>query len=975
MLSMRALLKGFKLSLISYVSLAFVFFLLVSTSTLVTVNYYRTSTLAFEAALAQFDHAIKLEKQNFKKYLKPAAFRLSLHARKNKWQDFSAYQKNSNLLYELANYIAIDPLSNAIHIGFKNGNFVSVRQLLNARDRRQSQAPQDARFLFEVQEYSPDGLSKVKLTFLNSQQEAIAPPTVTSTSYKIFDRPWYRKGLMAKEIALVAPYQEYEEEHRIISLVLNGKNSEVVHAIDLNVLAVSELMQASHVTDRDLQVLISSEDEILAYQFSGELKLSEMGKPVASANKHGYQAIVNFANKDENQAGLNELVLNGEVWVAKVALLNPNANIGTKLLIAAPKVKILDSAKKSLFGELVLSGVVILLFIPFTWLFARVLVRPLKRLLQNTHQLAGLHFNQVSLGHSFIAELSELEQDVLAVSHSLEDTFSILSMLAKERNINVLAEKICSQACGMLKADAAFIFLSDEGTELKLKPAFAWGNNQALDLEQFTPIDLGQELVEYVEIFLQGEVQFLSLSKSLKVSLVKENIYQNNQDVYTLFIPLLDREEKIKGLLGFNFTREISPFERGQYIGIAKALSEFISVAIEGNALFESQKQLMKSFIRLIAGAIDTKSPYTGAHCQRVPTLTMMLAEEATKSEQANLDSFTLSDEQWSELKIAAWLHDCGKVTTPENVVDKATKLETIYNRIHEVRMRFEVLHRDAHIDSLQKIIAGEDKVLAEKYLAQEISALKDDFAFIAQCNLGEEMISADAVTRIGEISQRKWLRYFDDTLGLSSAERARKPVTNAQLPIEESLLADKAEHCIEHMDCDLPQEFHSKFTMEVPKYRFDLGELNNLAISRGTINDEERYIINHHIVQTIEMLEQLPFPDNLKRVPEIAGAHHEHLNGKGYPKGLKGDEISIEARILAIADVFEALTASDRPYKDAKSLSQSIAIMDYMRKTEHIDNDLFELFLSSGVYMDYAKQFLKKEQIDKVDIKQYLSS
>ncbi len=972
---MKGLLPGIKLSLISYVSLALIFFLFFSAGTLVTVNYFRTSNLAFEAALEQFDHAIKLEKQSFKKHLTPVSFRLNLHARKNKWQDFSAYQKNPNLLYELANYLAIDPLSNAVHIGFKNGNFVSVRQLLNARDRRQSLAPQEASFLFEVQEYSPDGASKVTVTFLNNQQEVIAPPTVTSTSYTIFDRPWYIEGLTAKEIALVAPYQEYEEQHRIISLVLSGKNSKVVHAIDINVSAVSELMQVSHVTDGDLQVLMSSKNKVLAYQLSGDLKLSDMGKPIASENKQAYQAIVNFTNEEENQAGLNELTLNGQVWVAKVALLHPRDNVSTKLLIAAPKEKILNSAKQSIFDGLVLSSAIILIFIPFTWLFARVLVRPIKRLLQNTHQLAGLHFNQVSLGHSFITELSELEQDMSAVSHSLEDTFAILSMLAKERNINVLAEKICSQACNMLKADAAFIFLPDKERELSLRPSFAWSDKQVLDVKQFTAIDLAQEFSEYVEIFMQGEVQFLPLSDGLKVSLIKENVYRTSQDIYALYIPLVDREEQVKGLLGFSFTREFSSFEREKYIGIAKALSEFISVAIEGNELFESQKELMKSFIRLIAGAIDTKSPYTGAHCQRVPTLTMMLAEEAIKSTQANLDSFKLSDEQWGELKIAAWLHDCGKVTTPENVVDKATKLETIYNRIHEVRMRFEVLHRDAHINSLQKVIAGEDKAIAKKYLTHEISALEDDFAFIAQCNLGDENISPEVVERINDVGKRKWLRYFDDTLGLSSAEKERKPTANSQLPIEEFLLADKAEHYIEHIKGELPQDSQSQFSMEIPKYRFNLGELNNLAIARGTINEEERYIINHHIVQTIEMLEQLPFPENLKRVPEIAGAHHEQLNGKGYPKGLKGDEISIEARILAIADVFEALTASDRPYKEAKSLSQSIAIMDYMRKTEHIDNDLFELFLSSGVYMTYAKQFLNKEQIDEVDIKQYLSS
>ncbi|PKG82739.1 chemotaxis protein [Colwellia sp. 75C3] len=972
---MKGLLKGFKLSLTSYVSLAFIFFLFISAGTLVAVNYYRMSVFAFEETLQQFDRAIKLEAQSIRKHLTPVYFRLKLQTNVDKWQYFSAYQNNTTLLFELANYIAIDPLSIAVHVGFKNGNFVSVKKLLNEFDRQQYQAPSDAHFAFEVLEYFPNGESKSTRNFLNFQLEVIGSTIVGNSTYEIFNRPWYVKGLNAKEISVVAPYQEYQEQHRMISLVLSDREAKVVHAVDINVLALAELMKLSNVTDSDVQIILSTENEILAHQRSGDFHLDSVNDPAIGFSAQDKRAIKNFAKSHLNQVGLSEVYLSGELWMAKIALLNPIDKASTKLFIATPKAKVITSVKESLFDELLISCLIILLFIPFTWLFSGVIVRPVHRLLKNTHKLAGLQFSQVSSGDSFIEELNELEQDMLAVSNSLQNTFSIINMLAKEKNMKVLAEKICSQACEMLKADAALIFLTDKDTEGKLLPCFAWGHKASLAIEQFSPIDLSQELMVNVESFLQGKVQFSSLSSSIKESLIQGEIYQQSDRPYSLFLPLIDRDEKINGLLGFSFTEDLSLFEREQYSGIATALSKYISVAIEGSELFESQKELMKSFIQLIAGAIDIKSPYTGAHCQRVPTLTMMLAEEATKSKKTSLKDFTLTHEQWGELKISAWLHDCGKVTTPENVVDKATKLEAIYNRVHEVRMRFEVLRRDAQVQSLQQIIAGENQVIAQQYLAKEMLALEDDFAFIAQCNLGEEMMSAQAVDRINQISQRKWLRYFDDSLGLSSAEKERMPATKVQLPVEEFLLADKDEHCIEHIASHLPAESDSTFTMEIPEYRFNLGEVNNLSITRGTINNEERYIINHHIVQTIEMLEQLPFPENLKRVPEIAGAHHEQLNGKGYPKGLKGDEISIESRILTIADIFEALTASDRPYKTAKTLSQSIAILDHMRKTEHIDNDLFELFLSSGVYTDYANKFLSKDQIDTVDINQYLSN
>jgi HD-GYP domain-containing protein (c-di-GMP phosphodiesterase class II) len=160
---------------------------------------------------------------------------------------------------------------------------------------------------------------------------------------------------------------------------------------------------------------------------------------------------------------------------------------------------------------------------------------------------------------------------------------------------------------------------------------------------------------------------------------------------------------------------------------------------------------------------------------------------------------------------------------------------------------------------------------------------------------------------------------------------------------------------------------------MEVPEYERNLGELYNLSVTKGTLTIEERYKINEHIIMTIKMLENIPFTRNLRKVPEYAGGHHETMIGTGYPRKLSKEQLSIPARIMAIADIFEALTAADRPYKKAKTLSESIRIMAFMKKDKHIDADLFDIFLTSGVYKEYAKKFLLEEQIDEVDISQYL--
>jgi len=332
---------------------------------------------------------------------------------------------------------------------------------------------------------------------------------------------------------------------------------------------------------------------------------------------------------------------------------------------------------------------------------------------------------------------------------------------------------------------------------------------------------------------------------------------------------------------------------------------------------------------------------------------------------------FRLTDDQREALHIASWLHDCGKVTTPEYVVDKATKLSTIYDRIHEVRTRFEVLKRDAEIAFWKDRLADGDEGTLALRLAAQLRALDEDFAFIASCNVGSEAMDDAAIERIHHIAQRTWQRTLDDRIGISWEELARKERRPAQaLPATESLLSDAPEHLIERQSGDLmPDDNRWGFRLTVPHHRYNLGEVHNLSVRRGTLTAEERYKINDHIVQTIVMLENLPFPRHLADVPEIAGGHHETMDGRGYPRRLVGGQMSTLARMMAIADIFEALTAVDRPYKKGKALSESLRIMARMRDERHIDGDLFDLFLTSGVYRRYAETYLDKNQMDDVDV------
>ncbi|MCL2915457.1 transporter substrate-binding domain-containing protein [Shewanella corallii] len=383
------------------------------------------------------------------------------------------------------------------------------------------------------------------------------------------------------------------------------------------------------------------------------------------------------------------------------------------------------------------------------------------------------------------------------------------------------------------------------------------------------------------------------------------------------------------------------------------------------------QDEFIETIIRIIANAIDEKSPYTAGHCNRVPELGIMLARAAELSDAEPFRHFAFaSDDERREFRIAAWLHDCGKITTPEFIVDKGSKLEANYNRIHEIRTRFEVLWRDAEITALKQKLLGQDEQSVAAELVNKQQALQQQFAFIAKSNVGGEFMSDDDIARLHAIGAQQWVRHFDSRLGLGPIEEKR--YASASTPAVETLLADKPEHIIER---DRPMDLKPALgiNMEIPEHLYNQGELYNLSVKRGTLTAEDRFKINEHMISGIKMLENIPFPPELARVPRYASTHHETLRGDGYPRKLTGEQLSVPERILVLADIFEALTASDRPYKKAKPLSVAVDILHKMALEKHLDMELFNLFLSSGVYMEYACAFLPEHQIDEVDINKYL--
>jgi len=512
----------------------------------------------------------------------------------------------------------------------------------------------------------------------------------------------------------------------------------------------------------------------------------------------------------------------------------------------------------------------------------------------------------------------------------LEKLIEISIALSSKMDTNQLLEMILYAAKSITKADGGTLYSIQENsiqmeivhsTSLKL-----WLGGKSNQPINFPPIPL------YNDDGSPNLAHIVCYSYHKKTTVNIEDVYDNSEFDFSgpkkfdqlnhyrsksfLTVPLNNHENDTIGILQLinaidDKTGESIGFDEVSH-RFTEALASQAALVLTKQDLIENLEDMFESLVQLVATAIDDKSPYTGGHCRRVPELTMLLAEAAHNTKDGYLKDFLMTEADRYELKIAGWLHDCGKITTPEYVIDKATKLETIFDRIELLKTRFEVLKRDATIQMLEEKIAHPaDSLAIEQAYQEKIAAVEADFAFLKQANTGGEFMTEADKQRVNSIAQQHW-----------------------QLDGE-----------------SLP--FLSK------------NEVDNLCIERGTLLPQERAVINHHISATIAMLNKIKFPKHLKKVTEYAAGHHERMDGKGYPNGLVREQMPVQARAMAIADIFEALTASDRPYKLPKKLSQSLAILKKMKEEHHIDPDLYDAFIAQKVYLKYAQKFLPPSQID----------
>ncbi|PSS58458.1 HD domain-containing phosphohydrolase [Pseudomonas sp. BBP2017] len=858
-------------------------------------------------------------------------------------------------LAQLVENLNANRMLSAAYVGYSNGEFLLVRRLRDPQLLQHFAAPPGTTFLVQSISAGNQGAMLGEWRFYDQALTLLKTQVKPDYHFDPRQRPWFVEAAGRPTTVLTRPYVFFTTREIGLTMAQRSVDGAAVIGMDVSVNDLASESRDLRMTAGTEIAVVDDQGRVVAYPDLQRVIVHE-GEAVrlSRITELGIPSLERLYADLPQDTRPQPYQVEGQTWYGMRVQLTTLAGQDLQVLIAVPAHELLAGARKVLFEQLLwtvaLMGVLLLL----GGLLGQRIGRPLRLLADQVRALAGFDFSREMGVTSRVSEVRELSRVLSRMSGAIRHFQAITLTLSRESQLERMLDGVLTHLVAAAGVSAGAVYLFDvERAHLRLAASCR-----------------GEGYPEELGI---GECNHEELVTAVTQALALQG--------HSLAVVLNDRSQALLGILVLQLDNEHARDEvRQPFRRFVEELSGAAAVAIETRQLVEAQQRLLDAMIKLLADAIDAKSPYTGGHCERVPQLAQMLLDKAVQAESGPYSDFSMSEAERYEFRVAAWLHDCGKVTSPEYVVDKATKLETLYNRIHEVRMRFEVLWRDAELAYWQGLASGADQQTLQRTLEHCRAELQEEFAFVAKANIGGEFMQEDDVERLRRIGQRRWRRHFDNRLGISRDEQERfAGVPQVPLPVDEPLLADRCEHRVPWgarkppVARDDPRNVWG-FDMRLPANASDYGELYNLSIRRGTLNDEERFKINEHIVQTIIMLESLPFPRQLRRVPAIAGNHHEKMDGSGYPRRLAQDELSIAERVMAIADIFEALTAADRPYKAPKTLSESVKILVFMARDNHIDGQLLQLFLSSGVYRQYGERFLRAEQIDEVDVDYWLA-
>jgi HD-GYP domain-containing protein (c-di-GMP phosphodiesterase class II) len=942
-----------------------------------SINFMMTRT-ALEAAAADATHQISRETlDEVEELVIPAQMAVKMVSHSS-LADARTFDQRLARLALVCDALESSPVLQSLYLGYDDGSFFYVRPLRNQADRSNFHAPKQASYV--IRSIEPvNGSMQGRHYFIDGNLKTVGVDEAADIAAR-FDprqRPWYITAMATGSHIRTEPYMLFSEQVAGATLAVPTANRHAVVGGDIRLDSLGNMLTRKRTTARSVLALLDASGQVIAIDSTLPASRSAPDairtELLASAGDYGIPVLTRLADDIRASRHVSgqqgAMSAGGEAWYTTVDALTPSGGKPLFLVSAIPEDELLRGAREQAWTGMGATAIVILLAIPLIWLAGRYLSQPLHTLADGVEAIRRFDFLQPIAVRSSIREINALGVATEAMRQTIQRFLTISKAVSGEARLDHLLPLLLRKTLNAAGGNAGVLYLVD-GNELAAAAAIDRNGADAAHAAPTTSFEQALPLLRAAAGELVAQAGYLMPDEIGEAGL---GALTSGQPYHAAAIPLATHQHELQGII---LVLRDTPMEAAQ-LGFVSTLASLFAGALEVLELTKGQRDLFDAFIRLLAGAIDAKSPHTGGHCERVPELAKMLAKAACDATSGPYKSFQMTDAQWEALHVAAWLHDCGKVTTPEYIIDKGTKLETLYDRIHEIRMRFEVLKRDAEIACLQSIAAGENEVTARDRRDAELKALDDDFAVIAACNRGGEFVDAELKARVLRIASRTWLRTLNDRLGISQDEQARKARSPAAtLPTLEPLLADKPEHVIERTEhATIAEDNPWGFKLNTPRHLYNRGELHNLLIAKGTLSGEERFKIEDHIVQTQIMLSRLPFPKHLREVPEIAGSHHEKMDGTGYPRRLSREQMSPLARMMAIADVFEALTAADRPYKKAMTLSESVRIMSIAKTQHHIDPELFDLFLTSEVYLRYAERYMRPDQIDAVDVEQYVGT
>ncbi len=871
----------------------------------------------------------------------------------------------------LANY----PLLGGFHFSLENGIFFGVRRISSNTERLSLGAPPNGEYVVESCTQAGGREIGEYLFYTANLVQLAREPFNRSSRFPHARHPWHRQAAVADTQIKTVPMLLHDSREPVMIFAEKSPDGKAVSGADVLLNNISDLLRRKLPTPESHISLIRHDGTLLA-DADGMLRLDdEEGETLRTLNDLAPISREAARAYAEGRRGQELVMWDGErPWEVSIHEFEaPLTSEKIAMLLAVPRDDMRAGGRKFLLYAAVGTAAFLIVCLPMVRSTTGGISTPLRSLVKSSDNLQDFVQGEAGMVNSEVPEIRALAENIDGLQKSVRNILSVIRTISSEQDFNFILQTVLRGIVSLSKADGGFVGLLEHEDDSRIREGGIYWN---LDNEEIVvSLPPGYALDESLRTIY-------SLKKD---SLVRSSVSEDDPraslpwlapgfahpDVKSLdmvSVPLRGRFGEVLGaLVLFRRVKADDVHFRESELSFIEDFAGVVSIALESQHLLKAQTDLRDSLIHIIAGAIDAKSPYTGSHCRQVPVIFEMLLNAACKAKDGPFADFHLDEDGREEARLAAWLHDCGKVTTPEYVVDKATKLETIYDRIHEIRTRFEVLKRDAEIASLRDVLGGAEPQAARRRLEKELRALDDDFVFVAACNSGESPMTPEALERLASIAKRPWVRTLDKRLGVSRGERARmEKADTADVPVSESLLMDNPEHIIPRGEKDMPPGCSLEGTGPnglTPLY--DRGELYNLSIRRGTLTAEERCKINEHITLTIAMLEAMPLPKHLRNMPEIAGAHHETMDGQGYPKGLTREQMSPQARMMAIADIFEALTAWDRPYKAGKGLKEALRVMDTLRDKRHIDAELYELFLKADIPRRYGKLYLKREQRD----------